>query len=186
MSFFSLNLLSNALGLVLQEKNVAIYYDTDEVLNGIFLFESTILDIEIVEDSQLMEHPIETGAKITDHTIFNPVEINLRLCMPSYLYTSIYKELETFYRSKTKLRIKSKMKWYNRMLLQGLPHQEKAENVSRVVFDLHFKEVLEVLPQAVELERGKVKNADNSSTSKLGENVNKTETSSSMLYDIFN
>ena len=184
MSFLSLNLAMNVIGLAKEEKNVAIYKDTKEVLTGNMVFSSAIMSCDIAEDSQLMEHPVESGYKITDNKIFNPVEIDIRLALPSYYYKAVYNELKDIYEKSTLLRIKTRGKYYKNMVLQAMPHQENVENFDKLVFDLHFKEVMIVYPKYIKLPASQLKNAENSDTQKLGKNVSSSKKRSSILYDI--
>lgn len=186
MSFVSANLVLNVVGLVSESKNVAIYDGEREVLNGNFLFSSSVLSANISDDSQLCEHPLESGAVVSDHKIFNPIEIDIRLSLPSWQFSEIYRELLLLYSNSVKLRIKTKVEWYNNMVLTAIPHEEKAENFDKIVFDLHFKEVREITPQFIELEESNVKNPENSDTKKLGENATNNTKKSSMLVDFGN
>ena len=186
MSILSVNLaltLGGIANLVLRGKNVAIYQDTKEVLTGNAAFDTAILSCVVTEDSNLMEHPVESGFKITDNKVFNPVEIDIRLCMPTYYYDGIYKELRYLYEQSPKLKIKTQSKYYTNMVLQGMPHEEKPENFDRIVFDLHFKQVPVVYPQYIKLPANQLKNAENSDTQKLGTNVTNSQKRSSILAD---
>lgn len=171
----------NVLGIATQEKNVSIYNETSEVLTGNMIFSTAILDCNVVEDSNLMEHPVESGFKIVDNKVFNPVEITIRLALPSYSYQSIYKELRELYEKSTTLRIKTRGHCYRNMVLQGIPHNETAENFDRLVFDLHFKEVMIVEPKYIKLPAKQLRNAENSDTQKLGQNVTNNTKKTSIL-----
>lgn len=181
MSFLSVNLALNVLGLAMDTKNVAIYADTQEVLTGNLVFASSIMGCTVTEDSELMEHPVESGFKVTDNKVFNPVEIDIRLSLPNYVFVQVLKELRQLYEQSTRLRIKTKGKYYTNMVLQGIPHEEKPENFDRIVFDLHFKEVIFVEPKYIKLPASKLKNPENSDTQKLGSNVTDTKKKTSIL-----
>lgn len=189
MSFLSVNLLANVIGTtdysVGNKKKVAIYNGTTEVLTGNAIFDTSVLSCNVTDDSQLMEHPVESGFKIVDHQVFNPVEIDIRIAMPSYFYSSIIEELKTLYNNGTSLSIKTvdNPKMYSNMVIQGVPHEETPDNVDRLVFDLHFKEVIIVEPVYIQLREENVKNPQNSSTKALGENITKKEVPSSILAD---
>lgn len=186
MNFLSFNLALNVIGLATDTKTVAIYKDTKEVLAGNFLLASSIMSCNVTDDAKLCEHPVESGATITDHKIFNPVEIDIRLSLPNYIYRTVYKELRQIYEESPKLRIKTKTGWYSNMVLQGLPHEEKPENYDRIIFDLHFKEVVEIEPKYVKLPTKKLKNAENSSTKKVGDNATNSKKRVSILKQIKN
>ena len=181
MSFLSANLELNVLGLDMDTKNVAIYADTQEVLTGNLIFSSSIMSCTVTEDSELMEHPVESGFKVTDNKLFNPVEIDIRLSLPNYDFVQVLKELRQIYEQSTPLRIKTKGKYYTNMVLQGIPHEEKPENFDRIFFDLHFKEVIVVEPKYIKLPVSKLKNPENSDTQKLGSNVTGTKKKTSIL-----
>lgn len=181
MTFLSFNLALNVIGLVTDTKTVAIYKDTKEVLAGKFLLASSIMSCNVIDDSKLCEHPIESGAMVTDHKFFNPVEIDIRLSLPNYIYRSVYKELRQIYEESPKLRIKTKAGWYSDMVLQALPHEEKPENFDRIIFDLHFKEVKEVEPKYIKLPTKQLKNAENSTTKKVGDNATNSNKRVSIL-----
>lgn len=180
MSFLSANLAFNALG-VLNPKNVAIYNGTQEVLTGNMIFNTSIMNCNVVDDSELMEHPVESGFKIADNKVFNPVEIDIRLSMPAYFYNSVFSELTALYKDSPKLRIKTKNRYYYNMVLQAIPHEETPENFDRIVFDLHFKEVREVAPQYIKLSASKLKNPENSDTIKVGDNLTNSQKKKSIL-----
>lgn len=186
MSLLSVNLALNVLGLVFDTKEVAIYEDTREVLTGNAIFASSIMSCSVVDDSQLMEHPVESGYTITDHKIFNPIEIDIKLSLPHYIYGDVYRELKRLYDKSPKLRIKTKAQWYTDMVLQALPHEENPENFDRLVFNLHFKQIIEIQPQFIKLPLNKVKKAQFSDTSKLGTNVTNSNSKSSILADGIN
>ncbi len=184
MSFISLNIGDIFLSSV--TKPVAIYEDAREVLTGNILMSSAIMSCSVTDDSKLMEHPIESGALVVDHKVINPVEITLRLCLPAYIYSSVYREIRRLYEDSVYLRIKTKAQWYTNMVLQALPHDETPETFDRLVFDLHFKEVLEVQPVYVKFQSKKLKNIENSDTQKLGDNLTNSSKKTSILADGLN
>lgn len=181
MSYLNLNLALNVVGLATEEKKVAIYKDTKEILTGNIIFSTAIMSCNVIEDSELMEHPVESGFKITDNKVFNPVEIDIRLTLPTYAYQDVYKELRELYEKSPKLRIKTRGRFYNNMVLQGIPHEEKPENYDRIVFDLHFKEVRIVEPKYIKLPESQLKNPENSDTQKLGNNVTDSKKKESIM-----
>lgn len=140
--------------------------EVKEVLNGYIPLQSAIMDANVREDSRFCEHPIESGAIITDHKVFNPVEIDITLVMPSYDIFRITKEMEQLYKNSELLIIKTKHKFYTNMVLQSVPHFEEAKNVYRVPYKLHFKQALIVKPQMTN--RESTSNPSDSNTQKIG------------------
>ena len=177
-----LGIIENALGFIVHNKDVAIYKGTEEVLTGNILFNVAIIKANVNVRSDMPEHPIESGAKIVDHKIMLPTEIDVDIAMPAYYYASVYRELKKLYEDSEKLSIKTKMSWYYNMVLQNMPHEENAEHIDRVIFTLHFKEVVEIEPKYIKLPPKKVANAENSSTQKLGTNVTNATKKQSIAY----
>lgn len=173
----------NVNGSQTDTKEVAIYEQTKEVLTGDIAFSTSILECNIIDDSQLMEHPVESGYTITDHKVFNPVEIDIKLSLPHYEYNDVYRELRRLYEESPKLRIKTKAQWYSDMILQAIPHEENPENFDRLIFTLHFKQIIEVEPKFIKLPLNRVQNPQNSDTQKLGTNVtnNSSQSKKSIL-----
>lgn len=179
------NLISSTLGYFFNKEN-AIYKDTKEVLAGMPPYSTSILSCSVIDDSKLCEHPVESGSIIVDHKIFNPIEIDIKLSIPSVEFYDIYSELEKIYKNSDKLRIKCKNTYYSNMVLQAIPHEENPEMYDRIVFDLHFKEIVEVVPQFIQLPISKVLNPENSDTQKLGDNLTSSAKKTSILKDAFN
>ena len=177
MSFLSLNLLQNIIGFSRNEKNVALYIDTQKILSGTPRNGVSILDCKVTDDSQITTHPVESGAKISEHQIFNPIEIDMQIVLPEYSYESIIRELKKYYQSGTKFRIFTKEGTYKNMVLQSKPADMKPENVDRIIYSLHFIEVIQIQPKYVRISASQVSNPENSSSIRLGENTNKKNVS---------
>lgn len=173
MSVFSPNLIFNAAGFFLSQKAVAIYKtynenkeqripvldnlintnqalfglggDIEEVLSGTTLIaETSIRNADVNTECQIMEYPIETGVRIADHIVFQPTEIAMSIVFPAILYGSVYSELQSLYANSTKLIILTKARIYRNMVLQGIPHDERPQNINRLIFNLRFKEIIEI------------------------------------------
>ena len=56
-----------------------------------------------------MEHPVESGAVITDHRIVMPIEIDLSLILASADYTDVYKAIRQYYYAATLLTIQTRV-----------------------------------------------------------------------------
>jgi len=177
MSVLSLGSLENALGFLLIPKNVALYIGTTQVLTGQLTNYVSILDCKITDDSQITSHPVESGVSISEHQIFNPVEIDISFVMPDAFYDQVIKTLRRYYKEGVKFTIVTKEGTYTNMVMQAKPTELKPENVDRIVYSLHFIEVIEIEPKYISLSVSSVSNPENSSTVNLGENTSKKNTS---------
>lgn len=201
-SFVTPNLLLNAAGFVLQQKRVAIYKhytaksntaiwnmsatqianeifefgeESQEVLTGSTIFQTSIIDVDIMQESKMMDHPVESGVKITDHKVKQPIEIRLRMAMPEYRYSPIYRELKALYDESPYLTILTNATVYPRMILTGIPHDEKASNYSRLIFNLTFREAIIIQPKYVAMTPERVKSGEDMDTVNTGINANVTQ-----------
>lgn len=159
---------------VIVEKNVALYVDTDEVLTGdVYGSEVSILKCKVTDDSNITTHPVESGGKISEYQVFNPVEIDIEILLPSSLYETVLRDIKRFYKSGTKFRIITKEGAYSNLVITSKPIELDPDNVDRLVYSLHFEQVIEVQPKYIQIPVENVDNPEDSSTVKLGENTNK-------------
>lgn len=121
------------------------------------------------EPSKNMEHPVETGAVITDHRIILPVEIRLSMIMLAVDYENIYKEIKQAYLAGTLFTVWTRTAGYENMMIVGMPHEETPENIDTITMALSFKEVIFVSPTFLPLPPSAVKNKDNGSTKEKGQ-----------------
>lgn len=122
--------------------------DFSEVLQDV-----TIIDIDVNEDSKIMDSPVESGITISDHRINNPTEITVNCTLPRNNWENAYKELRYWYEQKTTnfLSIQTKAKRHSNMQLIAIPHKEASDTVTRLFFELKFREVRFVVPQYIRM-----------------------------------
>lgn len=109
--------------------------------------EARPLKVRIKEEAKLMEHPVETGAVITDHEIFLPIELELSLIIQAVNYKDVYQTIKQFYLKGTLLAVQTKADLYTNQIIAGLPHEEDPETFDTLVIALKMKEVQFVTPQ---------------------------------------
>lgn len=199
----NVNLIQNALGFIFNEKRFSVYDKKDQEVLGGF----SVMSYSVNEDSQFIEHPIETGATIADHHVFNPIEIDCRVAMPpkGFILTDIslvdivygraetfentYNQLVELYKTSSPLKIKTEANVYTNMYITAMPTDLDVNTADRQIFNITFKEAITVQPQYIKFPVNKVKNPANSSYVKTGEvlpqSVNQ-EAESSVLYRLFN
>lgn len=140
----------------------------DDNFNQVFVNGRPIKAI-VNEDSKVMEHPVETGATITDHSIILPVEIELSLILSADEYRNVYQQIKQVFFGRRLLTVQTKTDSYRNMLIQKLPHDEDPELFNVIALALSLKEVLFVTPQFGTLPASKVANKSNASTVNRGE-----------------
>jgi hypothetical protein len=100
----------------------------------------------IKEQAKVMEHPIETGAVITDHRIILPVEIELSMILLPQSYQDTYKAIRSYYLNGTLLVIQTKTGIYENQLISSMPHEETPEQYDAITVNLSLRQALFVTP----------------------------------------
>lgn len=140
----------------------------------------------VKEASKAMEHPIESGATITDHRIILPVEIELMMMLAGAAYRDIYRQIREMFLKGETLTVQTKAGSYANMLIAEMPHDESPDAFGTLMLTLKLKEVLIVTARYEKLPASKVKNKTHASTVQRGEQTAKpTKKKSSTLHDIF-
>lgn len=124
-------------------------YDTVAVFNE--SFEQIFVDARSVkaivkEQAKVMEHPIETGAVITDHIVTLPVEVELSVLLTPGTYQDTYKAIRSYFLSATLLVVQTRTGIYPNLLISGMPHEETPEQYDAISMTLNLREALFVAP----------------------------------------
>ena len=119
---------------------VAIF---DKDYNQLFR-QAKSIKVVVKENSKLMEHPIETGAIITDHRIIMPIEIDMSLILASSDYSDVYKSIKQYYTNATTLIIQTRSAIYTNQLIEALPHEEDPNMYDALTIALSLKQVVYV------------------------------------------
>lgn len=105
------------------------------------------LKVVVKEEAKLMEHPVESGATITDHRIILPIEIEISLILKSVDYQDTYRAIKQYYLNGTLLVIQTKSGVYQNQLIASMPHEEDPENYNTIIIALKLKQVQIVTAQ---------------------------------------
>lgn len=140
------------------------------------------LKATVTQPSKVMEHPLETGATVADHRVFQPVEIELTLVIPFVNFQrlrAIYKQAET-------ITVRTNAGTFENMVIETLPHDETTDVFDKIATAVKLREVVFVDTQFQAL--GK-KYGRNSSTAKKGSQSGKpasatTQRKASVLYGL--
>ena len=116
------------------------------------------------ESAKVMEHPVESGATITDFRIINPVEIELSLLLDGADFKDTYNAIKQEFLKSSLLVVQTKTASYKNMMIQAMPHVEEPAIFDTVTIGLKLKEVKLVEAQFGTLPPQAVKSAGDSST----------------------
>lgn len=129
---------------------------------------SVVMYADVIDSSDICEHPLESGEKVADHQIQLPVEIKLQIVLPHYFYEEVYKKLKELKENGTYVCVHTKAGMYDRMIFKDIPHKESVENIDRLVFDCTLKQAFLITGVEGALTLSNVKYADYATTKNLG------------------
>ena len=112
---------------------VGIYDNT----NFGILFDAAICTgLKVHDNSSVMSHPLENGSKVSDHQVFDLIEISMVLNLSKKDYNLVFENIDTAYRSSTLLTIQTKVNIYKDMIIESKPHVEG--NYQGIIINLSF------------------------------------------------
>lgn len=142
----------------------------------------------ISETAKVMEHPVESGATITDHKIIEPVQITLMVMLDPMSYRSTYAQIKAYFLGGELFTVLTKSGAYANMLITSIPHDEEPDLADTITMSISLKEVIIVEAQYGKLPPKAVESATDADTAKRGEVTSKevaadskTETKSQSL-----
>lgn len=158
----------------------------DASLNQLFV-DARPIKAMIKPTSKFMDHPGETGITITDHRIFQPVEIELSLILKAATFRDTYQQIKAAYIALTALSVQTKADTYSNMYIIDMPHDEDPELFDTISLALKLREVNLVTAQYAQLPASQVAKKSNSSTTKTGQkNAGQaTQGQESILHQLF-
>ena len=151
-------------------------------ITGANIYGISYMNAKVGISSDICEHPTETGGKISDYAIINPITATVNVSMPTALYTRVYAQIEKFYKEKRKILLQTKFTTHSDMVIASMPYVLDAATVDRPTIELNLKQVIEVKPEYINdtekansISEEKSFNPSDSDTTDLGR-VNVTET----------
>lgn len=103
---------------------------------------------DVREGAALMEHPIETGAIIADHIVFDPIEITFPVIIVGELeYRNTYALMKAAFTAGTLLTIVTRTGSYANMVITDMPHEERPDAFNAIGMRLKFREAKFVQPK---------------------------------------
>ena len=114
---------------------------TDQAGNEVFA-NAKFIRADVRPESKPMEHPVESGATITDHRVLLPIEIELPTILSAGDYKDVYKEIASLYNNGTLLTVQCRAGTFTNQLIQAIPHTEDADQYDAIVMSLKLKQVI--------------------------------------------
>lgn len=114
-----------------------------------------IESVSVEDTAKIFEHPLETGATIVDHEIFDPNVVLCKMIIPNNDGESLT-ELEQLYKQGTELKIRANNKVLERVVITGKPYEITSQMFDKTLYTVAFKEALRVTPVYTKLPPKKV------------------------------
>ncbi|XAO54182.1 tail fiber protein [Yersinia phage vB_YenM_P744] len=92
-------------------------------------------------ESELFEHPLETGNKIIDFKIDKPIVVQLGVLIPTESYESIYNEILQAKTLGTELVVQTRASTYSNLIIQAMPHEESPDYGDTLAMSITLREV---------------------------------------------
>lgn len=143
------------------------------------------IKVSVNRSSKAMEHPLETGATVTDHRIILPVTAELSLVLASEDFKAVYQQIGDLYRRGELLTLQTRVGSTSSMLIEKMPHEESGDMIDGVTVALSLKEAMFVTPQFSTLPAKKVRRPGDADTTKRGQQEGTTSTKGSILSSWF-
>lgn len=109
--------------------------DLAQVFPGVRPVKATIHEV-----SKPMEHPLETGALVTDHRIVLPIDIELTTLVTAEDYREVYRQVKDIYLRGDLLTVQTRTDSYPSMLITSMPHEESGDMQDGVALTLTLRE----------------------------------------------
>ena len=105
----------------------------------------TYISAKVNIESDLCDHPLESGAVVTDASIILPVSAEVTVAMPTFFAERIYEQIKGAYLNKDpKIILQTKYGLYKNMILKNIEYELEKGTVDRTQFVLSLREIQEV------------------------------------------
>lgn len=98
--------------------------------------------------TSVMSHPVEDGSKVSDHVVFNLVEIEMSAILPITDKTAYY-QIREYYKKSILVAVQTRTDYYSNMVISAIPDDEDAEMFSSVAMGIKLTEFRAVVPVVV-------------------------------------
>jgi len=105
----------------------------------------TYISAKVNKETDLCDHPIETGKILTDARVTQPVTAQVEVAMPTFFAERIYTVMNDYLHStKDKIILQTKYNVYKNLVLQSFSYALDNKTVDRTIFTLTLREIMEV------------------------------------------
>ncbi|CAB4132131.1 hypothetical protein UFOVP138_54 [uncultured Caudovirales phage] len=129
------------------------------------------LKVNVNVQSKLCDHPIETGATMSDFRIALPTEIELSLVCTGADYKGVYQSIRDAYNNGQSFILVTKADTYYNLMIQAMPHEETPDMFDVIAIALKLREILIVDTLYQPFTAKKVAKKTDVSTVKTGETI---------------
>ena len=114
---------------------------TDPIWQG-----AIIMGVSVKPDAQVMQHPLETGAFMTDHVVFNLPRVTVRIMLEKDVYAVIIPIIQSYFNGAKLVDIHGKAALWSNMALDAYPFEEDPEYYDAIPVELNFSQAQFVSP----------------------------------------
>lgn len=118
--------------------------------------------IAVEDTAKVFEHPLETGAVIVDHEVFEPKRATIQAYIANDDRTTLT-QLKQLYLSGTILTIRAQNKVIDKVIIASNPHEITGQVFDKTLYSISFREAQEVSPTYAKMPPQKVRNKANAS-----------------------
>jgi len=147
---------------------VAIF---DQDFNQLFIGARAIKAV-INEQAKVMEHPLESGATITDHRVIMPIEIELSFILNRENYQDTYRQIRQYYYAADLLIVQTRSGVYENQLIASMPHEENPDQYNTLTMAVTLKEAQFALTEFDFAPRDVLQSTTNNRGAQQGTEVN--------------
>lgn len=116
-------------------------------LTGTNPYGVTYISASVDIESDLCDHPVESGMIITDSSVIRPISAKVEVAMPTFFVEKIYQSMYELQQKKSsKIILQTKYSVYKNLVLQSFSYALDNNKVDRTIFTLQLREVMEVQP----------------------------------------
>ena len=137
--------------------------------SGLNPYGITYVDAKVNIESDLIEHPVETGQTMMDTAIRQPITADVTVVMPTVFAERIYNQIMKYYYDKDKrIILQTKYGVYNHLVLKDISYELKYDKIDRTEFILSLKEIITAYEGFTKLNEETVRDVPDSSTINTG------------------
>ena len=126
------------------------------------------IKVSVRPEATIPQHPLETGASVSDHIIYKPIEIELSLVLTGSQYADLYQTIYAMWKSGNTYTVQTHVATYSNMCIYKIAHEESAEMMGAVALSMSLTEIMFSTPNVGKLPATAVKSSKHTSTSERG------------------